>query len=841
MAKATRPQTNFTAGEVSPRIRARHDLSKFHNALELQQNAITQVHGGSSRRGGFHFVAKTRFQNKAARLIEFKVKEDEQYSIEAGDRYFRFYRNRGQIQTTYAITAIDRVAHKVSIAGDQTSFMAAGDVFTITGSTGNDGTYTIDSVSFTVTTDIITIETLPDATADGNVKIPLTIPTIYDEADLKKIRYRQSADVAFLFHPDLQPRELRRLAGDDTLPATWQFTEFDFTDGPFLDLNITATTLDPSGVAGSITVVASDPLFAATDAPDSDNPHGRLIRINYAAAWGLMEITAFGTTTSVTATVIGTLPADTPTVNWRLGAWSRTTGWPEVVRIHQQRIITGKAQRVSVSNLGFFTDFKPSNLADGQVLDEHAFDYLLDDDRLNTIREIVGETEGLLFLTNDGIFLGGAQGGPKDPITPDTFEAHRQNTQGHHPDVRAHQVGNLTLYMSKSGRKLRELLFRIEIDKFKAPDISRLAEHITVGGVVDTAYQEEPDSILWVVRADGVLLGVTYEPDEQVLGWSRQIMGGKLLGANQAEAESIAVARDSGDDLLWAMVKRTINAVTVRSVEYKEPQFDVDDDIEDAFLIDAGATLDNRKTITAISNTNPVVVTAAGHGLVNGDTVKIRKVFGFTDPAKPRVDNLGRTISALDFRSFTAIAVAGATFQLKDEDATTYTVYEGGGTAAKEVTSVSNLDYLNGEKVTVLADAAVFTELLVAAGKITIPEKASVVHAGLPYRHVQFSMPMLPEVQGVDPKVLLKKIFHAHVEFHNSLGGAIGRTVDEAKAITFRKVSTPVEQPTPPFSGIQRFRIGAPHEQLPQIAFVSDDPLPFTLLGMTLEFDVGGS
>ncbi len=756
--KATKPQTNFTAGEISPRVRARHDLSKYHNALELQENAVTLVHGGSSRRSGTRWVAKTRFQNRVAKFVEFKFDPDQQYTLEFGHRYIRFYRDRGQVTTTYAITAIDQSLDKVSIAGDQTLYMAAGDTFDISGSTGNNATYTIASVTFGTTTDIIVVELLPDSTADGSVKIPLTIPTIYDEADLTKLRYTQSGDILFFTHPLLQPRELRRTAGDDTLPATWQFTEFDYTDGPYLNVNITATTIDPSGTTGAITLTASTAIFATTDQDSADSPHGRLVRLQYGNASGVAEITGFTNATLVNATVIVTLPAATPTAVWRLGAWSDTTGWPEVVRFHQQRLYMQKLQKIYASVVGAFDEFTPSKLLDNGVLDTHGFVYALDDDRLNTGREIISETEGLLFLTNDGVFLGGAEGGPKKPITPDTFQVHRQTTQGHHPTVRAHQVGGLVLYVSTSGRILRELLFRFEIDKFKAPDITRLAEHITVGGIIDTAYQEEPDSILWLARNDGVLLGGTYEPQEQVLGFHRHKLGGKLLGADQPKIEAIAVIRDSDEDIVWLMVKRTINGVTVRSVEYIHPQFDVDDDVEDAFFIDAGATFDSRVSITAISNTNPVVITAAGHGLSNGDTVKIRAVEGFKKLATDKR-------SALDYRSFTVTGVSGATFQLQNENGTTYGVYEGGGKAAKEVTEISNLKYLQGEKLTILADGSTHHDIgpVDSAGKITLPQKASIVHAGLPYKHVQFSMPLVPEIQGVDSKAVLKKTFKAYV------------------------------------------------------------------------------
>ena len=38
-----------------------------------------------------------------------------------------------------------------------------------------------------------------------------------------------------------------------------------------------------------------------------------------------------------------------------------------------------------------------------------------------------------------------------------------------------------------------------------------------------------PDSIYWAVRADGTLLGLTYQREEDVIGWHRHIIGGKAV------------------------------------------------------------------------------------------------------------------------------------------------------------------------------------------------------------------------------------------------------------------------------------------------------------------------
>ena len=63
-----------------------------------------------------------------------------------------------------------------------------------------------------------------------------------------------------------------------------------------------------------------------------------------------------------------------------------------------------------------------------------------------------------------------------------------------------------------------------------------LAEHITEGGMLDMAYQQEPDSIVWMVRNDGVLIGMTYRREEEVIAWHQHKLGGTYTGTHEGAA-----------------------------------------------------------------------------------------------------------------------------------------------------------------------------------------------------------------------------------------------------------------------------------------------------------------
>jgi hypothetical protein len=120
-----------------------------------------------------------------------------------------------------------------------------------------------------------------------------------------------------------------------------------------------------------------------------------------------------------------------------------------------------------------------------------------------------------------------------------------------------------------SGQKLRELIFDERNAGFRARDITILSEHILDGGIRHISYQQDPDSVIWVVRNDGQLVGFTFEREQEVIGAHRHILGGSF-GSGNSVVEDVAVipTPDLTEDQVWLVVKRTIDGNTVRYIEY---------------------------------------------------------------------------------------------------------------------------------------------------------------------------------------------------------------------------------------------------------------------------------
>ena len=506
MVRSAPIQTNFTAGELSPRLEGRIDLDKYGNGCQTLENMIVQKHGPASRRGGLYFSSEVKDSSKKTRILSFEFSVSQAYIIEFGNEYVRFYKNYGQIQSG----PFDEVF-----------------------------------------------------AAEFNVGAPYEVATPYLEAELFELVVTQSADVLYIAHPNHEPRTLSR-TGD----TNWTLGIIQFLDGPYDSVNATDTTFGLSAVSGTgVTVTASAVTGINDGAGFLTTDIGRLIRFEDAANdWTYLEITARASTTSVTADFIGpNASATTAQTGWRLGSFSETTGYPSVVTFFEQRLVwastPSRPQSLFFSVSADYENHAPTD-NDGLVLDDSGFVYTIATDQVNTIRWMrAGKV--LSVGTAGGEFIV-SQGDNNSPISPTNTRVVRQTTFGS-AAVTPPQVGNSVLFLQRANRKVREYVYQFETDAYAAPDLSILSEHITEGGVVEMAYQQEPDSIVWMARADGALLGMTYERSQDVVGWHRHVIGGA-----GAKVESVAVIpnpQGSRDDL-WAVVQRTVNGQSVRYIEF---------------------------------------------------------------------------------------------------------------------------------------------------------------------------------------------------------------------------------------------------------------------------------
>jgi hypothetical protein len=271
-------------------------------------------------------------------------------------------------------------------------------------------------------------------------------------------------------------------------------------------------------------------------------------------SWKWLKITAFTSVLVVTATVEGEdrtgfykdLPNTTAITKYRLGAWSPDQGYPSCVAFYEQRLIFAgnpeQPQRIYGSKSQDYENFKAGSL------DDDAWIYQMAAEQVNSIVWLA-PARYLNIGTIGGEWIM-SSGSDDAPITPTAVKVRQESNYGSY-DIAAIRIGLAVLFVQRPGLKVREVTYRYSEDSFAAQDLTVLSEHITEGataalsGIVDWAYQSQPDSIVWCVRADGALLGFTYEKLQEVFAWHRH----KTEGASGDHSfESVATIPTSTHD-----------------------------------------------------------------------------------------------------------------------------------------------------------------------------------------------------------------------------------------------------------------------------------------------------
>ncbi len=809
-------QTNFTAGEYSPRMRGRVDFKKYENSVQKLLNFVPQLQGGATKRTGSYYAAEVKDSTLETRIIPFKFSTTQNYVIEIGNQYMRFYRQRGQVVRTGVNMSAATAANPVVITANSHG-VANGEQFYITGVVGmtqlNNRRFTAANVTAnTIELSGVNGTTYTAYSSGGVVNEIYEIATPWLTADLSQLKFVQSADTLFVVHPSYAPRIITR-----TSDTAWTITTLVQKDGPYLDENTTATTLTPSGTTGSVTITASTATFASTDV-------GRLIRMRQGGSWGWMTITAFGSSTSVTATIDGTLAASAAVTTWRLGAWSDTAGWPSVITFFQQRLVfaanTRQVQTVWGSKTNDFNNFAPTDAA-GTVFDTSGFTFTISDDQVNAIRWMKADRNILQIGTSDAEYtmFGGTNSGSA-AVTPTNVSIAKQSEFGSAQYVRVHKTSGSVIFVQPSGRKIRASVYDYRSDGYVASDITLPADHITLTGVVDFDYAEEPTPTGWFALTNGQLIGFTYDAGQDVTAWHKHEIGGN--GA--VEYVSVIPNPDEtfGDDL-WLVVKRTINGSTKRYVEYLESAFEPDlNGQSSGFFVDGGISYSGygEGTVTPGATTGTGITFTASTSVFTASMVG-RKIFQYSSTNEREV--VGRA-TITGYTSGTQV-----TCTITDAFPAATAIPEGEWAVAAQ--TLSGFNHLDGATIYPCVDGASHPTVVPAFGVITLDDFYSEVHAGFNYNSdIQLWPPEGATRSRATSQGIEKKITEVTFGFYNTVYCEYGPDFDNLEPIMFRKGSDLMNAPVPLFTGLKRGNHISVIDIEPSVCVRSNQPLPCTVL-----------
>jgi len=690
-------------------------------------------------------------------------------------------------------------------------------------------------------------------TQDGQILsggLPYEIVSPYSEDELDDIKYTQSADVLFLCHPSHSPRQLIRTADDN-----WAFALHDQNDGPYGPINTATDKLMAvsSVTPGSVTLTASGAgwggtgPFVASDAATSTRK-GLVVRILAATGtlWGWGEVTAFSTSFVVTLNLVSAPLNTTATKNWRLGQWSDTDGWPYVPTFHQERLWFGGSdtypQTLWASEVGVFDSYEPSDLTSDVVADSNGLNYTIVSNQVNTVRWMFSTAKGMIVGASGAEFIVSATG-LNGVITPESVTALPQSYNGSLSTARPIQISNAILFIQRHGRKVRDMVYKFDLDQHATNDLTIMAEHLGENRFKEMVYQTEPYSIAWLMDEDGDLFSMTYDREQDVISWATHVIGG-VYDVTTARVESICVIQEDDEDRLWLVVKREINGRLERYVETLHDFFEALEDVSrDAFFVDSGLTYDgwnydkcDQMTLADTSGwdfDDTGTMTATNHAPFTADSVG--KYYRLdADP-----DGDDETWIDVLVTGYTSSTVVSVKFKndiptsLQDTAVTNWALL---------ATAISGLDHLEGEDVSLLVDGGTHPGATVSAGAISLESgefqtRAAVVHVGLDYSAHLETLPVSPDSFGTDVRGRVKSIYKASIRFHRTIGGEVGAGSDSLDPIASRSGDTPMGNPSELFTGTKALQLEGRYAYDATVFVQQNDPLPMQLLSISYEVD----
>jgi hypothetical protein len=589
--------SSFNSGEWSPYLESRTNLEKYRNSCKVLENFIITPYGPANRRAGTEYLGEAKLSSTRCRLIGLNLSDANHVVMELGVGYIRFWKNGALITNSGTPVEAAQVDYTNTATGItpthpyQEADLRAVQVCQINNiaylthpsyppqrlSRLSDTSWTIGEVPFgdasiknnwapmldqnTSTTTItpsattgsaITLTASTGIFQSGHVgsyyELAHQNPTTYISQNIDNTN-ATSGTIKILGKWSLQTfgtwtAQVDLQASTDN-GTTWKTVRTYKSAGDY-----NATSSGEESVETLFRLVVSG--FSATTS--STAPRVMLSPLDPTLR-GLVRITGFTNSTTVTAKVLKTLGGTAATSQWREGAFSSIQGYPNAVALHDSRIIyAGTASNPSSLWGSYSNDFQ--NFKQG-AYDADSWFFTLASTTGGAIQWLVSKSALLIGTTLDEWSMSASD--QTRPITPTNVNVRQQSHYGS-SSLGAQIINDTILYIQRMSRKIRELVYTWASESWVSNDVTALAEHTTRNGIVETAYQRVTDAILWFVRGDGQLVSMTYEREQQVVGFARHITDGTF--------ESVATINGvNAEDEVWVLVKRTINGSTKRYVE----------------------------------------------------------------------------------------------------------------------------------------------------------------------------------------------------------------------------------------------------------------------------------
>lgn len=717
------------------------------------------------------------------------------------------------------------------------------------------------------------------------------IATTYETADLFDIQFAQSADVLYLGHPDYPSKKISRTAHTSWTITDIVFEDGPYQDQNITATTLTPNATSGSSktiTASATTGINGGSGFLATDvgrlvsighqaaawaastayalaavkrnsgntyecikagtSASSGGPSGEGDEIvdnnitwkflrDGGIQWGYANITAVPDTTHATVTIDATFGGTTAETKWQLGAWSGTSGYPAAVAFYEQRLFWAgsieQPQTLWGSKSGDYENHTPG------TLDSDPLIYTLATDQVNAIRWLSpGKVMAVGTVGGEFIISGSTT---SDALTPTNVRVVREGTRGSHTHNPV-RVDNTVIFIQRQQRKIREFTYTFQTDSFESPDLTILSPQVAKGGISEIVFQQEPNTTIWGAKVDGQLVGLTYLRDQKVIAWHRHKIGG-VFGkckitvtdfANIATGTRLILTKSDGK-----LVTVTSTTGTAAASEFKTQT-------------NNNTTATNLKN--AINALPDFTATVASAVVTVIETIRVGAApLTLTTADKTRLAVLSQSIAVVESLSVIPSSSNGeeelwmivkrtvngvtrryiefmeARFDLEESSTKENAFFVDSGLSynSTATATITGLDHLESETVSILGNGSVYANQAISSGSISGLDP-TVTEAQIGYPFESIVKTLRPEAGADDGTAQgkTKRVFNVTVRFMQTLGAKASSDGVNYDEIQFRRGASDMDSSPPLFSGDKEIKFRGGWETSGQVFIKQEQPLP---------------
>lgn len=568
---------SFNGGELSPRMAARSDMAVYQIGLETCENFVPTVEGPIVKRPGFEYICPAAETTTWLGRFRFNLTQD--YVIEWLEHKARFFTNGGRIETAPG-TPYEVTTPYAAVDAPLLSFQQSFDrLYLAHGSYPTSALSRTGAATFTYAPLAMDKGPFIDANSDEGIIVSVSAATGTGISVTASSPIFVAGQIGSLFRID---------AEDFSNVRAWEAGRAGITVGLQVRSDGKIYEAATAGNTGSVQPIhtrgtESDGMEAGV--PGGTDSYG--VKWTYISdSFGLVRITAIGGGgTTATADVLRRLPDSLITVpswHWAKGAFSVAEGWPSLVTIWGGRMMLVKDFDLHGSVVGDYgggsVNFSTTTDS-GTVTADMAFRRTLDAE--DPPLWMLGDRRALILgtasreISVSAVNTSAAVSGDNISADPQSFFGSEQ--------VYPVQIASSAIFVQRGGRKLREAGYDFARDRYIATNMTVWCRHITQSGVIQFAFQKEPEELLFCVRKDGTLAVHPHAPEQEIKGFARIVLGG---GGKVLSAVSIS-DQDGVNDELWALIDRS----GVKSIERMAKWREDGDPLSDAFYVDGGLTV----------------------------------------------------------------------------------------------------------------------------------------------------------------------------------------------------------------------------------------------------------